>query len=465
MGIDFGSVEEQTESKEIGQTSVKVIGVGGGGGNVVNRMIVDAVEGVEYIVANTDEMVLRTSLAPIRLGLGAQTTKGLGAGMKPEVGRMAAEEDQERLKEALEDADMVFIAAGMGGGTGTGAAPIIAEIAREMKILTVGVVTTPFKFEGRRRARIANEGIEELKKHIDTLMVIPNEKLLSIASQQTTMQEAFAMADEVLKQAIAGITHLINLEGVINLDFADVKTVMSNKGRAIMGTGTASGENRGLEAARRAISSPLLNDIQISGATGVIINIVADPNFSLLDAQAAAELIETSADADADIIFGFVQDDDKADYVSVTVIATGFEKESDEQLDLTSDKQILRVGDSLKKKNSPVIAEETVPPKMLNSSLEEKKVVEPVEIAQKVEEKLEKAPPLEIKEEKKEEKVEQKPINTEEEVLELDQGFIKPIEKSLHYPPHLKNNEPKKKNGKEEVDYDIPTFIRRKRGL
>ncbi len=236
-----------------GLPTIKVFGVGGGGGNVVNRMVNDGIKGVQYIAANTDVMVLNSSKADVTLPLGTQITKGLGAGMKPEIGKLAAEEDIESIKDILEDTDMIFVAAGMGGGTGTGAAPIVAEIAKEQKILTVGVVTTPFRFEGNKRAKIAEDGIEELKKHVDTLMVIPNDKLLEIASAKTTMNEAFSIADDVLKQAISGITNLINLEGVINLDFADLKTVMLSKGRAIMGTGVGSGESRGLEAAKKAM--------------------------------------------------------------------------------------------------------------------------------------------------------------------------------------------------------------------
>ncbi|OGG96558.1 MAG: cell division protein FtsZ, partial [Candidatus Lambdaproteobacteria bacterium RIFOXYD12_FULL_49_8] len=322
MVIEFDSIE--TGAHGTGLPVIKVFGVGGGGGNVVNRMVRDNIKNVTFVAANTDVMVLNSSLADITIPLGTQITKGLGAGMKPEIGKMAAEEAIAQVNACLENTDMVFIAAGMGGGTGTGAAPVIAEMAREKKILTVGVVTTPFRFEGSKRAKLAEKGIEELRKHVDTLMVIPNNKLLEIASQKTTMNEAFEIADDVLKQAISGITNLVNLEGVINLDFADLKTVMSNKGRAIMGTGVGHGENRGLEAAKKAISSPLLSDRPISGATGVIINIVADENFSLLDAEAAADFIQCTADADADVIFGLVTDHTKDNEVVITVIATGF---------------------------------------------------------------------------------------------------------------------------------------------
>ncbi len=349
MPIDVNSI--QSQSLNAGLPTIKVIGVGGGGGNVINRMINDGVTGVQYIAANTDVMVLNSSKAEITIPLGSKSTKGLGAGMKPEIGRLAAEEDANTIKSILENTDLIFIAAGMGGGTGTGAAPVIAEIAKEMKVLTVGVVTTPFCFEGYKRMKIADDGIEELKKHVDTLMVIPNDKLLEIASSKTTMSEAFSTADDVLKQAIGGITGLINLKGDINLDFADLKTVMRNKGRAIMGTGVAKGENRGLEAAKKAISSPLLSDKPISGARGVIINVVADDNFSLLDAKSAGEYIENSADQDADVLFGLVTDENKEDEVIITVIATGFDHPLEEQ-DIPPNTRPLRIVDSLKRQNT-----------------------------------------------------------------------------------------------------------------
>jgi cell division protein FtsZ len=348
MVIDVDSFNSQPIQS--GLPTIKVIGVGGGGGNVVNRMINDGVKGVQYIAANTDMMVLNSSKADIVLPLGTKTTKGLGAGMRPDVGRLAAEEAIDAIRAALENTDMVFIAAGMGGGTGTGAAPIVAEIAKEMKILTVGVVTTPFRFEGSKRNKIAMEGIADLKKHVDTLMIIPNDKLLEIASSKTTMNEAFSIADDVLKQAISGITNLINLEGFINLDFADLKTVMADKGRAIMGTGVSNGENRGLEAAKKAISSPLLSDTPISGATGVIINIVADEQFSLLDAQAAAEFIQSNADQDADVIFGVVTEASRENEVVITVIATGFDSHLVEKDDRGTERRPLRVVDSLRNK-------------------------------------------------------------------------------------------------------------------
>ena len=336
----------KSQSIRSGVPTIKVIGVGGGGGNVVNRMINDGIGSVEYISANTDVMVLNSSRADVTLALGTEITKGLGAGMRPDIGRQAAEENIDSIKEVLKDTDLVFIAAGMGGGTGTGAAPVIAEIAKESNILTVGVVTTPFKFEGSKRQRIAEAGIKELRKHVDTLMVVPNDKLLEIASPTTTMVEAFAIADDILKQAIGGITSLVNLEGLINLDFADLKTVMKNKGRAIMGTGVATGENRGIEAAKKAISSPLLSDNHISGAMGVIVNIVADKQFSLKDAENAVGLIQSSTAHDADVIFGMVHNNNENSKVIITVIATGFGKH-EEIGDKDSPAQPLPVEDNL----------------------------------------------------------------------------------------------------------------------
>ena len=419
-----------------GLPTIKVIGVGGGGGNVVNRMIQDGIKGVHYIAANTDVMVLNSSKADTTLALGTQITKGLGAGMKPEIGRMAAEEDLDAIREVLEDADMVFIAAGMGGGTGTGAAPTVAEIAKEQKILTVGVVTTPFRFEGSKRARIGEEGIQELKKHVDTLMVIPNDKLLEIASTKTTMNEAFSIADDVLKQAISGITNLINLEGVINLDFADLKTVMLNKGRAIMGTGIGTGENRGLEAAKKAISSPLLSDKPISGATGVIINIVADEQFSLLDAEAAADFIQSTADQDADVIFGLVTDPTKENEVVITVIATGFENPMEDDSVRPPDRKPLRVVDSLRN---------TVPEKSTDQDADAS-----------TDDSSEASGQTDSRD------------SEEDDVLELEpnQISLQEVEKTLHYPDQMDNpqDEGRKSDDKmDPQDYDIPSFMRKKR--
>jgi cell division protein FtsZ len=332
-----------------GLPTIKVVGVGGGGGNVVNRMIQDNITGVSYVAMNTDVMALNSSLAATTLVLGNSITRGLGAGMRPEVGKISAEADLESIGNILSGTNMVFMAAGMGGGTGTGALPVIAEVAKEMEILTVAIVTTPFSFEGKKRSALAAEGIEELRKHVDTLIIVPNTRLLELASEKTTMSQAFAMADDVLKQAISGITNLINLEGMINLDFADLKTVMEDKGSAFMGTGSALGENRGLKAVQQAINSPLINR-PITGATGIIINIMADQEFSLLDAEAAATYVQDSASEEANVIFGLAYNNSFVDEVSVTVIATGYEKSYKEKASGKYGQLPLRVADSLRHK-------------------------------------------------------------------------------------------------------------------
>ncbi len=337
------------ESKPIrtGLPTIKVIGLGGGGGNVVNCMIRENIGGVQYIAVNTDGVALKSSAADVVIPIGTNITKGLGAGMRPEIGRASAEEDIEAIRSALEDTDLLFLAAGMGGGTGTGSIPVVAEVAREENILTIAVVTTPFTFEGKKRMRLAIEGIEELKHHVDTMMVIPNSKLLELASSKTTMSQAFAMTDDVLKQAISGITNLINLEGMINLDFADLFTVMSKKGAALMGTGVGKGQDRGLTAVQEAVNSPLISR-PIDGATGVIINIVADEEFPLLDAEAAAEHIQRVANQDADVIFGLVYDPKLKDEVLVTVIATGYDPDFRPDSSDTIHRARLRVSDSLR---------------------------------------------------------------------------------------------------------------------
>jgi cell division protein FtsZ len=303
---------------------IKVIGIGGGGGNAINTMIGAKLSGVDFMTANTDAQSLEESLAPVRIQLGSRVTKGLGAGANPEIGRRAALEDQESIREYLEGADMIFITAGMGGGTGTGGAPVIAQVAREVGALTVGVVTKPFVFEGKKRMRQAEQGIEELKRTVDTLIVIPNQRLLSIAAKTTTMLEAFHKADDVLLQAVRGISDLIITPGLINLDFADVRTVMAEMGLALMGAASASGENRAIEAAQKAISSPLLEDISIQGARGVLINITGGPDLCLHEVNEAASMIQEEAHEDANIIFGAVIDDDLKDEIRITVIATGF---------------------------------------------------------------------------------------------------------------------------------------------
>jgi cell division protein FtsZ len=309
------------------QARIKVVGVGGGGGNALNTMISSDLEGVEFIAANTDAQALPNNLAQHKIQLGPQLTKGLGAGGNPEVGRKSALEDVSRIQEALAGADMVFVTAGMGGGTGTGAAPVVAQIARDMGALTVAVVTKPFTFEGRRRAKNAELGIQELGAAVDTIITIPNQKLLSIAGDDMSMLEAFQRADDVLLQAVRGISDLIVHPGLINVDFADVKTIMSNMGRALMGTGYGKGKDRALEAARMAIASPLLDEVSVSGATGVLLNFTAGPDVRLSEIEAAASLVQESAHEDANIIFGVVTDASMGDMVKVTVIATGFENE------------------------------------------------------------------------------------------------------------------------------------------
>jgi cell division protein FtsZ len=303
---------------------IKVIGIGGGGGNAVNTMISGNLTGVDFIVANTDAQAVDASPAPVKIQLGEKITKGLGAGANPEIGRRAAIEDQELIRGYLSGADMIFITAGMGGGTGTGGAPIIAKLAREVGSLTVGVVTKPFLFEGKKRMRQAEDGIRELKQSVDTLIVIPNQRLLSIAARTTTMLEAFQKADDVLLQAVRGISDLIVTPGLINLDFADIRTVMAEMGLALMGAASASGENRAVEAAQKAISSPLLEDISIHGARGLLINITGGPDLSLHEVNEAATMIQEEAHEDANIIFGAVIDERTKGEVRITVIATGF---------------------------------------------------------------------------------------------------------------------------------------------
>ncbi|MFD2682913.1 cell division protein FtsZ [Bacillus seohaeanensis] len=306
--------------------TIKVIGVGGGGNNAVNRMIEHGVQGVEFIAVNTDAQALNLSKAEIKMQIGAKLTRGLGAGANPEVGKKAAEESKEQIEEALKGADMVFVTAGMGGGTGTGAAPVIAQIARDLGALTVGVVTRPFTFEGRKRSSQAGGGIGSMKEAVDTLIVIPNDRLLEIVDKSTPMLEAFREADNVLRQGVQGISDLIATPGLINLDFADVKTIMSNKGSALMGIGVASGENRAAEAAKKAVSSPLL-ETSIDGAQGVLMNITGGSNLSLYEVQEAADIVASASDQDVNMIFGSVINDNLKDEIVVTVIATGFSEE------------------------------------------------------------------------------------------------------------------------------------------
>ena len=320
------SIEFADESQEY-QARIKVIGCGGSGGNAVNAMMAFGLEGVEFLAINTDAQALNTNSAPLKIGIGSAVTRGLGAGADPEKGRKAALEDVTRIKEAIAGADMGFITAGMGGGTGTGAAPIIAQLAKEEGALTVGVVTKPFLFEGRQRARKAEHGIALLTEHVDTLITIPNEKLLALEGEDLSFIEAFRKADEVLYQAVKGISDLITQSGIVNVDFADVKTVMSNMGRSMMGTGCAKGQGRARLAAEMAIQSPLLDNISVEGATGVLINIVGGPDLKLKEMEEAASLIQQQAHEDANIIWGASIDESAGEMVKVTVIATGFDRE------------------------------------------------------------------------------------------------------------------------------------------
>lgn len=314
---------ELEESANFG-ANIKVIGIGGGGGNAVQTMIEGGLTGVQFVVANTDRQAIAANKAEGKIQLGKELTKGLGAGANPEIGRRAAIESYNDIVAALEGADMVFVTAGMGGGTGTGGAPVVAKIAKELGALTIGVVTKPFIFEGKKRKKHADDGIRELQESVDTLIVIPNQKLLTVASERTPLLETFRKADQVLLHAVKGISDLINIRGLINLDFADIRTVMASKGMAIMGSGMANGENRAIEAATQAISSPLLENICIDGATGIIINVTGGSDLTLWEVNEASTLITEAAHPDAEIIFGAVIDDQMGDNVSVTVIATGF---------------------------------------------------------------------------------------------------------------------------------------------
>ena len=309
--------------------SIKVVGVGGGGGNAVNRMIQSGVQGVEFIAANTDLQDLRKSLAPQKLQIGSQCSRGLGAGAKPEIGRNAALESIDEIRDSIQGADMVFLAAGMGGGTGTGGTPVVAQVAQDMKALTVGVVTLPFNFEAKRRRKVASGGVNELRDRVDTLIVVPNENLFSIINRRTPMTEAFGYADDVLRQGVQGISDLITRDGLVNLDFADVRTVMANKGKAVMGTGLASGENRARHAAEQALHSPLLNDNRIDGARGILINVVGGVSMGMQEVDEASTFIKEHGHKDAEIIWGAAINPDFEDQMMITVIATGFD-ENDE---------------------------------------------------------------------------------------------------------------------------------------
>jgi cell division protein FtsZ len=323
------------DGKAVLGASIKVIGVGGAGGNAVNRMIQSGLGGVEFIAANTDSQVLEQSLSPRKLQLGTGVTKGLGSGANPNVGRDAAEEDEAQIAESLQGADMVFVTAGMGGGTGTGAAPVVARIARAQGALTVAVVTRPFEFEGRRRMQLAEDGLRELRERVDTLIVIPNQRLLTIVDRTTPLKEAFRVADQVLHYATKGISDLITVPGLVNLDFADVKTVMAERGNALMGAGHATGPNRAYEAAQSAVSSPLLDDVSISGAEALLVNVTGGESMTLHEINEAVTVVVDAAGHDANVIFGAVIDEHMGDGLSITVIATGFGKGEPKQRPMT----------------------------------------------------------------------------------------------------------------------------------
>ena len=352
---------------------IKVVGVGGGGTNAVNRMVDAGLKGVEFIAVNTDAQALLMCDADVKLHIGGKTTRGLGAGANPEVGREAAEESRDEIREALKGADMVFVTAGKGRGTGTGAAPVIAELAREIGALTVGVVTRPFTFEGRKRASQADAGIEALSKKVDTIIIIPNDRLLQVVEKRTSIIEAFKVADDVLRQGVQGITDLITVPGLINLDFADVRAIMRNAGSALMGIGMASGENRGVEAAKSAISSPLL-EASIEGATGILLNISGPVDMGLFEVNEAAEIIADAADTEANVIFGAVIDESLGDQMRVTVIATGFDElhrrqraEQYVEREVRDDKSVEHVATP---RSAPEISE-VVPPKTHSFEMDE----------------------------------------------------------------------------------------------
>jgi len=342
--------------------TIKVIGVGGAGCNAVNTMIDAGLEGVEFIVANTDQQVLDTSKAAIKIQLGESITKGLGAGANPEIGKQAALEDIDKIKGVLADSDMVFITAGMGGGTGTGAAPVIAEAIKTIGALTVAVVTKPFDLEGKRRKNIAEEGLKNLKQNVDSLIAIPNQRLFSLAEKATTLIEGFKLADEVLLHAIKSISDLINIPGLINLDFADAKTIMSNMGMAFMGIGLCSGENRAAEAARKAISNPLLDNITIRGAKGILINITASSTLSLIDIEKATEFIQREAHEDANIIFGAAIDESLGENLQITVIATGFENTQADKKDYIREVKSDIIVQEIEKEDEPSLQNDPVTP-------------------------------------------------------------------------------------------------------
>jgi cell division protein FtsZ len=321
-----GIIIYDDDEQAVNGANIKVIGIGGGGGNAINRMIEAGIEGVQFLVANTDQQALKSSRASVKIQIGEKLTRGLGAGGDPEIGRRSALEDTDKIIEALEGADMVFLTAGLGGGTGTGAAPIIASLATELGALTVAVVTKPFRFEGKRRQRQGEQGLNELRECVDTVITIPNERLLNAVSKTTAFLESFKLADDVLRQAVQGISDIITVPGLINVDFADVKTIMAGMGIALMGTGSAHGDNRALEATQRAISSPLLEEASIDGAKGLLVNVTGGTDLTLFEVNEAMSIIHDQADEDANIIFGAVLDERLEDQMKITVIATGFDK-------------------------------------------------------------------------------------------------------------------------------------------
>jgi cell division protein FtsZ len=442
--------------KEVGPGSpvLKVVGVGGGGGNAVNRMISAGIRNIDFVVANTDLQDLKANLAPYKLQLGSRCTRGLGAGAKPEVGREAAMEDMEAIREHLVGADMVFITAGLGGGTGTGAAPVIAEVAREIGCLTVGVVTKPFKFEGKVRQRNGEEGILQLRKHVDTLIVIPNDNLLMLANKKTSIVEAFTMADDVLRIAIQGISDLISKEAYINLDFADVRTVMSNMGQAIMGTGIGTGDNRAIEAAEKAIHSPLLDDCRIDGAKGVLLNISGSGSLTLHEVNEAASFITDHADEDAVIIFGARIDENiPHDQIEITVIATGFGPRPHREVagaapaaELKRPRSSYTVFSSTSGSAPPArpAAEEDEDTQSLGAALRTPEPA-PQPLAQ--------APA-------------QRPLldRKDDDVFELENPILEPVESTPQIPSSYRPEEkrPGGRNTDPDADLDIPTFIRKR---
>ncbi|HUL58189.1 MAG TPA: cell division protein FtsZ [Anaeromyxobacteraceae bacterium] len=355
---------------------IKVIGVGGGGGNAINTMVSARIEGVEFIAANTDVQALGANLAPVKLQLGRSASRGLGAGANPEVGRSAALEEREAIAAALAGADMVFVTAGMGGGTGTGGAPIVADLAKQTGALTVGVVTKPFLFEGNRRRKHAEQGLAELRAAVDTLIVIPNQRLLSVAPENMSMADAFKRADEVLLNAVQGISDLITVHGLVNVDFADVRTIMSEQGMALMGTGRATGGGRAVEAMQAAISSPLLEDVSLEGATGLLVNISGGPSLTLHEVNEAVTMAQTAADPDANIIFGSVIDEGLGDEVKITVIATGFQPRDGVSRPRPAQVQV-PVSAALGARAAPARAAEVPPPLPV-----ERKEAAPIRLAQ-----------------------------------------------------------------------------------